>query len=558
MFRQVKPEEYFNYNGNWKEDFNMDDDQALSIYDVKEANTCRNGRVKGSIRVAFWSDVADDAPAKLYYNRKDTAVKDLQCTEPQNGTNISVHVGDDLWGKALPCDNGPKLSTFTDIDNDTNAPPTLILNRSGGDTFLIVEESSNYPSFLYSVWKNGAQHDGLIELTHVFYIGSTVRLAEAVETAIVQGKRSGRECSMLVRENSANGNQNENGEERDTTSSPRAKPFGEDPTNDWVEIEDLETLECGLELDLKALICLVFLALLTTVGITWSFCLRSSIGMNVYDRDELIRAVSLSKAANSSTATSAIRIFVRKEDSGRLTVVISDTGDAEAGCWRMCRRRGLVVENNEPTPNAAQVAQFNNGIDGADIPLGRQASILGVTRTGMGRPFPGRNDNFVYPSPTTSSVPSPARSLTATPVYGRSPRAGVPQDGPDLTGAIRASILFDQTLSPSFSDEDEAGSMQVGSMSNVERGDALSARVVASGDPRDASGMLQGVHPPDIEGPSLSDRHVGTNLLPFSFRRMSPQVNGGSSQAPPIQRDFSLGPPQLGSLSRGSGDEAKE
>ena len=563
MFRQVKPKADFIDNENWKNDFNMDDDRALSMYDVSETKTCRNGRVKGTIRVAFWSKDAKNAPAELYYNRKDKAtVKDLQCAEPQDGKSISMHVGNDRdrWGTVLPCDYGPTLY-MTGGDNDTGAPPTLILNRSDGDTFLIVEESSNYPSFLYSVWKNETQHHDVIELTHVFYIGATVRLAEAVVTAIVHGKTSGRECFMLVRENSDNDNQNENGEEGDTSSSPRATPFGEDPTNDLVEIEDLETLECGLKLDLKALICLVYLTFLTTAGITWSFCLRSSIGMNVYDRDELIRAVSMSVAAERSPTPSAIRIFVRKEDSGRLSVVISDTGDAENGCRRIFRRGGQVVEAVEPALKAAHVAQFNIGYGGAAIPVGRSTMWPDGVQTGKGGRLPGRNRDFFYPTSvalSASPVPSPACSLVATPVYRRSALGRIPRDGPRLTGGRDASVLFDRTLSPSFSDEDEPESMQVGNRSNVERGDALSARVVASGNPRDASGMLQGVHPPDMEGPILSNRHVGTNMWPISSRRMPPQANEVSSPAPPILRVFSLGPPQLDPLSRGSGDETKE
>lgn len=562
----MKPKEDFNYEGDWRKNFNMDKEQALSMYDVKEADTCRNGRYEGKIRVAFWSDDPNEAPATLYYNQNKTAnatVKDFRCAEDQAEKDVKVGEESDPWGTVLTCDNGPMLSTLTELDSDTNSPPVLIMNHSGGDTYLVVEESSNYPSFLYSVWTNGTRSGDQIELIHEFHIGSTVRLAEAVVTAIVHDKISGRECFMLVRENSENYNHNENEEQDDTTSLLRAKPFGEDPTNDLVEIEELEILECGLKLDLKGLICLVFLTLLTTVGIMWSFCLRSSIGMNVYDRDELIRAVSMSAAAKTSPASSAIRIFVRKEDSGSLSVVISDTGDAETGCRRMLRRGGSAVEDIEPAPNAADVAQFNSGFGGAAVPVGRPTVWLEGVRTGMGRPLPGRNGDFCYPESVTlsaSAVPSPTCSLVGTPVNGRSPLSHVPRDIPMFTRGRVGSALFNASFSSSDSGEDEPGGMQVVCRQSVDSEGARSARAVAPGGHGGASGMTQedvfpqGLHPPGVEGPSASNRGAGTTVLRFSSRGRTPRVILGSSPVPQFRRDDTLGPPQLGPLSQSWGE----
>ena len=534
----------------------MDDDEAFSLYDVKKAETCRNGRTKGTIRVAFWSGDAGDAPAELHYYKKDTTttVKDLKCAEPQ--VEKRVRVGDDAnhWGSVLTCDNGPELSTSKNTDGDPNSPPTLIINHFGGNTSLIVEESSNYPSFLYSVWTNGTQSNGSVELTHVFHIGATVRLAEALVTAIVQGKTTGRECFLLVRVNSDNDSENEDKEQEGHESQRRAKPFGEDPTNERVEIQNLERLECGLALDLTSLICLVLLTLLTTVGIVWSFCLRSSIGMNVYDRDELIRAVSMSPAAKHGNSPSAIRIFVRKEDSGSLSVVISDTGEAETGCGRILGRKGPVVEDTEPPPNAAHVALFNNGYGGAAVPSGRPTMWLEGVRTGMSRQFPGRNGDFCYPASTTlsaSPVPSPACSPVGTPVRYRPPPPRVPREVPTFPEGRGASILFDRSFSPSDSGEDEHDGMQEGKTDNVESEGAPSARVMAPGNPRDVSGMPRDVHPPYLGEWSRSIRRVAGSSR-------TSQANEGLSQVPQFMRNFSTGPPQLGPLSRGGGEEFME
>ena len=303
----MKRPEDFTYDGNWKEDFNIYDDRALSMYDIKSNETCRKGRVKGNIRVVFWSDSPKDSLVPLHYfnaNTSAAAVKSLECTGGQIETNpIRLRDAHDYWGTVVTCDNGPTTYNVNAGGTDSNAPPALILNRTGGDTFLIVEESSNHPSFLYSIWKKGTQHDSYVELNHVFHIAATMRLAEAVVTAIVHNRTTGFDCFSLVRENS---------ETEAEENSERAKPFGEDPDDSKVEISSLETIECGLEFDLKAFICLMFLALLAIVGLTWSFCLRSSIGMNVYDRDELIRAVSMSAATNRSTAPSAIRMYARR------------------------------------------------------------------------------------------------------------------------------------------------------------------------------------------------------------------------------------------------------
>lgn len=129
----------------------------------------------------------------------------------------------------------------------------------------------------------------------------------------------------------------------------------------------------------------------------------------------------------SSTKPSAIRIFVRKEDSGGLTVVVSDAGgdNDRSGLKGLFRRGGTVVETTDPAPVADTLPQYNDGFGGVSVPVGPRTVWLGGVRTGMGRAFPGREGNFHYPASvalSASPVPSDAGgSLAGTPVALRSP-----------------------------------------------------------------------------------------------------------------------------------------
>lgn len=573
-----RPEDFTGYEENWEENFNMNEERAKSMYDIEKKETCRKGSVNGNIRVAFWSEIPGEAPGDLYYNQNTSAkatVASVRCAGDQrdDDTNPIQFVGDNatnIWGTVASCDNGPRLSTLVDGSDDADAPPMLILNRTDGHTFLIVEESSNNPSFLYSVWtNNGAQFGNSTELSHLFYIAATMRLAEAVVTAIVQGKTSGRECFFLVRVNSRIEDDIDSEDKSDGGSKPqRAKPFGEDPTNELVRIEELETIECGLEIDLKALICLVILILLTSIGITWSFCLRSSIGMNVYDRDELIRAVSMSVNSSSSTAPSAIRIFVRKEDCGSLSVVISDADDAETGCNRLLRLRRSVVEDSDPTTSEVKDDPFDNPVGGATVPAGPRAVSLGV-RTGMGRPWPGPNNDYIIPTgvalstssaASCSPVPSPSCVLVAT-VFQPSPLSRVPREGPALAETGRgASVLFDAPFSPSDSGKDEPDDMRTDRNNENDNGGAPCAQVEGPVGERGPPASPQAVAPPDIETSSVMDlmREGWNSILRISSRRPMLEARGGASSVAPLNRQASHGPPTLGPLTQTWQDETKE
>ena len=434
---------------------NVDEDSAKSRY-YMEANTRYEGYINGAISVAFWHTEPAITPSQFYHLDGDPAkVQGLECTGNGNPDVVDLYLGDDeKWGTVLECENGPSLTV--DLlklhDDKTVTPPTIILTSTNGDVYLVVEESSSYPSFLYSIWTVEPQNDTstALELQHEFHIAATMRLAEAVVTGIVHGEVSGGGCFGLLRKFS---------ESREPYGSVanRASPFGEHPTGDHVDIQELEKVEVGLQIGVNALTCFICIMLLTSIGIAWSFLLRSSIGMDVYDRDELIRAVSISGATAGDASPSDMRIFVRKEDTGNMTVVV-DTNCAQSGCARFLRKGGTVVEDAEPTPTVSSVAPCNGGYGGAVIPVGSGTVVLEGVRVHQSRALPGRNGDFHYPtsySLTASPVPSNANSRASTPVECPSPPKLVTRMGRGSKSGRGASVLFDTVYSPSDSDGSE-------------------------------------------------------------------------------------------------------
>lgn len=298
---------------------NVYDGYAESMYNVLGNNTCSPGPVNGKIRVASWSPIAEDAPSPLFYlGGVETSVKDVQCTDSTQPRALEMYHGDDAWGTVVECTNGPELSSVRqEFASAIVTPPTLLLTRSDGKIYLIVEEMGNNPSFLYSVWVAGATNGGATELHHEFHIASTSRLVQAVVTGIVHGKADGQYVFELVRMWSECG-------ERCDKEVVSARPFGEYHINDNVRIENLETIECGLESNADALVCLVFVVSVAVVGVTLSLCFRRRAGMDVYDWHELLRAVSLTGVNTDTTPSSDIRIFVRKDATGKVGVVVQD------------------------------------------------------------------------------------------------------------------------------------------------------------------------------------------------------------------------------------------
>ncbi|CAM9453800.1 unnamed protein product, partial [Laminaria digitata] len=426
---------------NWSDLSNVGEESAQSRYFMN--STDYEGFINGQISVAFWNTDPAVIPNQFYYlDGIPPMVEALECTGDGNSETVDVYLGDnstDRWGTVLKCEQGPSLTqTLLDQHGDkTVSPPTIIMSSDKGEVFLIVEESSSYPSFLYSIWSVGSPDDTPTELEHKFHIAATMRLAEAVVTGIVHGEISGGACFGLLRKFSQS--QKPYGSVAD-----RASPFGEHPAGDSVEIQQLEKIEVGLEIGVNALVCFICIMLLTSIGIAWSFCLRSSIGMDVYDRDELIRAVSISGATAGDTSHSEMRIFVRKEDTGDMRVVVNDTGDAQSGCARILRKGGTVVEDTDPTPTVSNVAPGSDVVGGAVVPVGSRTVVLEGIRVRPSRRLPGPNGNFHYPtsySLTASPVPSNANSPSGTPVWCPSPPKLAPRMGRGSKNGRGASVL---------------------------------------------------------------------------------------------------------------------
>ncbi|CAM9843194.1 unnamed protein product [Ectocarpus sp. 8 AP-2014] len=372
------------------------------------------------------------------------------------------------WGRVVECEAGPRLA-----NGGEQAQPAIILTQNGTDkTHVIIEETTTFLSFLYSMWKTNGDSGNL---THAFHIASTVRLAEAVVTGIVLGESSGGGCFGMLRAFSRGPEPpgDEYGE------MDKALPFGENPQSGKVEkLTDVETIEAGIDVNVAAMSCLVYVLSLTVVGIAWAVYLGRSTGMDIFDRDELIRAVSLQghgRAVGLAAEHSKIRIFVRREDNGGISVAISDTGQAEpGGCWRFwpCKK---VFQTANPSPVADAVIQNSDGFGGASAPAGSRTVWLGGVRIGRARPFPGRDGDFNYPSVISlSATPTPTSfaggELRSPPLQGdpqepRRPNSFLPEGrGP--------SAFFESTSSfGSGGDAGDAGD-EVGSGDRV-TGDRL-------------------------------------------------------------------------------------
>ncbi|CAM9218029.1 unnamed protein product [Pylaiella littoralis] len=221
------------YDGNWRGlgHLNIREANANSrYYIVKDTNSYLGGDMKdsyinGKILVASWSTAVEDRP-NLYYDINGVNPESLECSG-ETLKRAAVYHGAIEWGSALDCEAGPKPS------NRMSAPPAIVLsNAETGEVYIIVEESSSYPTFLYSVWKAGSADSVEIE--------SSFHIAEAVVTGIVHGETEGGGCFGLLQAFSETLEPYDDG--RDLAS-----PFGERPTGDTVQVQDLENLEVGVK-----------------------------------------------------------------------------------------------------------------------------------------------------------------------------------------------------------------------------------------------------------------------------------------------------------------------
>lgn len=502
---QVKAKEELDTK-DWRDLPNMFEDGAKSRY-YMEANTRYEGAVNGAVSVAFWGTEAAKSPSQFYYLDGDTTtVKGLKCTGNKTPDAIDVYLGNDTtWGSVFECEQGPSLTDDLLLlyDDKTAPPPTIIMTSSEGEVFIIVEENISYPSFLYSVWTVESENGTSTELKHAFHIAATMRLVEAVVTGIVHGERSGGGCFGVLRKFSETRVPCEN-------IVLRASPFGEHPKGDSVRIQDLEHLEVGLEISMNALVCFVCIMVLTSIGIAWLCSVRSSIGMDVYDRDEIIRAVSMPETTTGCTVPSQMRIFVRKDDSGEIKVVINDARDARSLFARFLKHGMKKDKDSDPKLTATAVAPCGDGFSGTVVPLGsREVMLEGVrVRPMRSTSLPGRI--FHCPasvSLTVSPVPWKTSSVPGSPGQYIHPAQSVARMGRRNTGGMRASSLFDTVYISGDSDDGETDVSQASHDKAANCGGSSGAYTSAFTSRRRAMTMPEGVNAFDIEMPKPKVTH---------------------------------------------------
>ncbi|CAN0139530.1 unnamed protein product, partial [Ectocarpus sp. 8 AP-2014] len=345
-------------------------------------------------------------------------VDGITCSSGGQAVNYTVTLKNETnaieeWGTVLECDQGP-----AHIDIIGNSKPSIILTeRETGDTHVIVEETSSEPSFLYSVWNatgtsiTAAAGNSSVEIAYVFHISSTVRLAEAVVTAIVNGVagEGGGACFGLLR--AYNKGPNDTVDFSDSYGKQKAMPFGEDPVSHYISsLKDNEHIIGGVEMDTNAMVALALVIGLSFIGIALTLFLCPKYEMDVFNRDELLRAINLQAQGlpDDPSRHSAMRIEVQREDRSRhLTVTISESDSERSGCARFLLRRGP-----EATTHPVQVTDSApNGRDGVPFPRGPAHTYLGGVLTWLGKPIPRPRNRVINPEPL-----APALVLTASPV----------------------------------------------------------------------------------------------------------------------------------------------
>lgn len=446
---QVLARDEFTIDGldksGWLENFEgtFEDGEAKSRYRIGDQ------RFKGSILTAWWSTSWEETESTLYYggDSGETTVTQLKCAEdePLKSALLYVEGTSEPWGTVLECEQGPLTSS-----DESFSPPTIILERSDGGVHVIVEEDSNYPSFLYSVWTPKGDEsvgDEDVTLGHAFFIASKSRLVEAIITGIVHGVTTGGGCVDLLYQFSDSNPVYNSG------NRSRASPFGEHPGNSTVvkNLSNVEPIEEGVSMDTNASICFFWILVISVVGIGWSFCLRSRVGMDIYNRDELIRAVSLPDQYGDGNAVVAMRMFVRKDESGTISVVIEES-DGKVGALKwwdsiknVFKRLGGGKVAGSPGDGDAEgdVETGGTSRDGSRTPERPRQVVLEGWRLGASRQFPRSHGPWAV-SLCASPVPS---SLLSSPAVAPTPRRrGFEGMDPTRAGIARSELDLSETV----------------------------------------------------------------------------------------------------------------
>eukprot|EP00903_Cladosiphon_okamuranus_P017732 g16325.t1 len=380
--------------------------------------------VLGNTIFASWSPQSSRIASGLFYDVDDgqALVAEVACSTPSRTGALYVSAAErNKWGDVAECESGPRLVNASEADR--SSPPTILLTSTDSVVHLIVEEESSYPSFLYSVWTPGEvrEEEGGTELNHIFFISSTTRLVEAIVTGIANGVVNGGGCvDLLTMYSVANATYSLDG-------AQRVSPFGEHPRSSSVEtLDQVEPIVAGVLVSNVGTVCGVMLIVVT--GAAFSGCLlcRSRKTLDVYNRDQLIRAISLPSGESADGKPAEMKIYVRQEQDNAFSIVISDDG-VYRGCAGLKKRLmsnmnydSSAVEQ-EPVRSTSSISRSGSlpvgsrelTFDGVrpaqgDLETQTQAQTQAQTQTTMQRRPP--------PPPSPTRRPPTVVSLVASPV----------------------------------------------------------------------------------------------------------------------------------------------
>lgn len=400
-----------------------------TLVDGNATSTYRIGEtiIRGNTVFASWSPQSSRIASGLFYDIDDgqAIVSEIACSTPSRSGSLYITAEESKWGDVFECESGPSLVNAS--ANDRASPPVILLNSTEGEAYLIVEEESSYPSFLYSVWMPGEVTPQEAQLNHVFYVSSTTRLVEAIVSAIANGIANGGGClDMLTKFSLQNATYSLNG-------AMRVSPFGEHPRSSSVEsLDQVEPIVAGVLVSDMGTVCGAMLMVVTGAAFAGCLCCYSRKALDVYDRDQLIRAISLPSGEGADGKPAAIKIYVRQEQDNAFSIIISDDG-VYRGCAGLKKRLLASMKSDSDVLENSVHSMSGSGV----LPLGtRELTFDGVRSSTADSDGPHQHaeqGTHQRRSPVPVPVPTPARTpartlarrpsvvgLVASPVLGAS------------------------------------------------------------------------------------------------------------------------------------------
>lgn len=375
--------------------------------------------VLGNTVFASWSPESSHIASGLFYDvdNGQALVSEVACSTPSRmGALFVGAAGTRKWGDVTECESGPRILNASEADR--SSPPTILLNSSDSVVRLIVEEESSYPSFLYSVWMPGEvrPQEGGTELNHVFFISSTTRLVEAIVSGVANGVANGGGCvDLLTKFSVANATYSLNG-------AQRVSPFGEHPRSSSVEtLDQVEPIVAGVLVSNIGTVCGVMLIVVTGAAFAGCLFCHSRRSLDVYNRDQLIRAISLPSGEGADGKPAAIKIYVRQEQDNAFSIVISDDG-VYRGCAGLKKRLASNMNYDssaavEQGPTARSTGSISRS---GSLPVGSRELTFDGVRPAVGDLETQTQQRRSPPTPTRRAPT--VVSLVASPVPA--PRVG--------------------------------------------------------------------------------------------------------------------------------------